>query len=65
MYRIVFPRGYRPQFVHACRACTDRALASVHAASASPVDAARLNQSYACDLHYEGCARPSGSKRYT
>lgn len=62
LYRVVFPRGYRPQFVHACKHCTTLALDRIAAAHASPAE--RPNPAYACDLRYGGCDRPEGVKRY-
>jgi hypothetical protein len=60
-YRIVFPRGYRPQIVFACEHCTTLALDRIAAAHASPVQ--RFNSAYACDLRYDGCKHPDGIKR--
>lgn len=62
MYRVVFPRGYRPQVCFACEHCTTLALGRIAAASSSPAE--RPNSAYACDLRYDGCKRPEGIKRH-
>jgi hypothetical protein len=58
MFRVTFPRGYRPQIIFACEHCTTLALGRIAAAHSSPID--RFNPSYACDLRYDGCKNEEG-----